>query len=116
MSSPNSLSPQNVSAARFIGDVREELLQAYLEELTEHGLTKSDIARALGVNRSVVSRILNGSAPLELRTLAQLAWALGRTPEFKLPKRRKRAHGINTISVTNSVTNTAPAMLATVTP
>lgn len=85
-----------------MGDVREQILLAFLEEMSERGLTKSDIARLLGVHRSAVSRMLNGSAPLELRTIGQLAWALGRDPQFKLPKKRRRSRGSNRIAPTNS--------------
>lgn len=115
-SSPNSLSSRDVSAARFVGDVREELLLAFLEEMTERRLRKSDIARLLGVHRSAVTRILNGSAPLELRTIGQLAWALGRDAEFKLPKKKRRARGANTVSVANSATNFGPSFVASETP
>ena len=115
-SSPNSLSSLNVSAARFVGDVREELLLAYLEELTERGLKKSDLARILGVHRSAVTRILNGSSPLELRTIGQLAWALGRDPQFKLPKKKKTARGSNRVAPTNSATNFGPSFVTSDTP
>jgi hypothetical protein len=94
-SSRASLSPLNLSAARFVGDVREEILLAFLEEMSERGLTKSEIARLLGVHRSAVSRMLNGTAPLELRTIGQLAWAMGRDPQLKLPKRKRRTRGSN---------------------
>ncbi len=116
-SSPTSPSSQDLAAARFVGDVREELAVAFLEELGEHGLTKSDIARLLGVNRSVISRILNGTAPLELRTLGQLAWAMGRDPQFKLPKKRKRVRGANFIGASNSSpTDFGPTFFTVATP
>ncbi|MET4240705.1 helix-turn-helix transcriptional regulator [Bradyrhizobium sp. RT10b] len=101
-SSPTSRSPQNLIAARFVGDVREELISAFLEEMAERGLSKSEVARLLDVNRSVVSRILNGTAPLELRTIGQLAWAMGRDPQFKLPKRKKKTRGANHVGRTNA--------------
>jgi transcriptional regulator with XRE-family HTH domain len=85
-----------------VGEVREEILLAFLEEMSERGLTKSDIARILGVHRSAVSRMLNGTAPLELRTIGQLAWVLGRDPQFKLPKKKKRPRGSNHVGATNA--------------
>ena len=100
--SPSSL---DVSAARFVGDVKEEIAIAFLQELAERKLTKADIARALGVNRSVVSRILNGTAPLELRTIGQLAWALGRDPQFKLPKKKRRTRSSNYVASSNTINN-----------
>jgi transcriptional regulator with XRE-family HTH domain len=75
---------------------------ALVEEMAERGLKKSDLARLLGVNRSVISRMLNGTAPLELRTIGQLAWAMGRDPQFRLPKKKKRARGSNLLSPANA--------------
>jgi transcriptional regulator with XRE-family HTH domain len=73
-----------------------------IEEMAERGLKKSDLARLLGVNRSVVSRMLNGTAPLELRTIGQLAWAMGRDPQFRLVKKKRRARGSNLLSPANA--------------
>jgi plasmid maintenance system antidote protein VapI len=114
--SPDTLSPLDVSAARFVGDVREELLLAFLEEMSERGLKKSDIARLLGVHRSAITRILNGSAPLELRTIGQLAWALERNPEFKLSKKKKHGRRANSVAITNSATNFGPLFVTSDTP
>lgn len=115
-SSQNSLSPLDVSGSRFVGDVREELLLAFLEELAERGLKKSDIARLLGIHRSAVTRMLNGTAPLELKTIGQLAWALGRDAEFKLSKRRKKLKGTNSLASANSATNFGQMFITTEAP
>ena len=99
-----------------MGDVREEVLLAFLEEMAERRLTKSDIARALGVHRSAVSRILNGTAPLELRTIGQLAWVLGRDPQFKLPKKKRRTRSSNHVEPTNMTTEFGPSFSTVATP
>lgn len=87
------------------------MLLAYLEELNERGLKKSDIARLLGVHRSVVSRLFNGSAPLELRTVGQLAWAMDREARFTLPKRKASGHRSNFVK-SNSTTDLGPLTTA----
>lgn len=115
-SSRELLSPLDVSAARFVGDVRDEILLAYIEELNERGLKKADIARLLKVNRSAVTRMLNGTAPLELKTIGQLAWAMGRDAQFKLPKKKARSAKTNRVTVANSATNYGPMFLTTETP
>jgi transcriptional regulator with XRE-family HTH domain len=115
-SSRDLLSSLDVSAARFVGDVREEILIAFLEELKERGLKKSDIARLLKVNRSAISRVLNGSAALELRTIGQLAWALGRDAQFKLAKKKARSSKSNGVAITNSANGFGPLFSATETP
>lgn len=61
----------------FIGRVRDALLRGWAIRHEECGLTQADLARILGVNRSRVSRILNGEANLTLRTAGEIAAALG---------------------------------------
>jgi transcriptional regulator with XRE-family HTH domain len=63
------------------------LQQALTEEGKAHGLTQSDIARALGVHRSVISRQLTGRENLTIARVGELAEALNRDAEFKLVKR-----------------------------
>ena len=115
-SSRDTLSSLDISAARFVGDVREELLLAFLEELSQRGLKKSDIARLLGVHRSAVTRMFNGSAPLELRTIGQLAWALGRNAEFRLPRKKRPHRQSNRVATANSATSFGPLFVASDTP
>jgi transcriptional regulator with XRE-family HTH domain len=71
---------------RFIGQVRRELVKAFTEEQQERGLTRDELARELGVHKSVVTRRLNGSANLTLRVVAEMANALGRDIRFSLEK------------------------------
>lgn len=74
------------AAARFIGRVRRALQLALIEEAKKRGLTQSDIARELGVHRSVINRELRGEKDLTLGRVGELAHVLGRRPEFHLPE------------------------------
>lgn len=51
-----------------------DTVEALLESL---GITRSELARRLGVTRGRVSQILSGGENLTLRTLGALGWALG---------------------------------------
>ena len=79
-----TISPEDQAAGRFVSRVRRELQKALAEEARKRGLTQSDLARAIGVNRSVISRELRGHKDLSLSRVAELAWALGRRPVFEL--------------------------------
>jgi predicted XRE-type DNA-binding protein len=78
-------------ASRFIGTVRSELQYVLSREKAERKLNQQDIATLLGVNRSVVNRQLIGTENLTLRSVADLAWALGWDIDFRLRKRATRA-------------------------
>jgi transcriptional regulator with XRE-family HTH domain len=86
--------PSKRAAGRFISKVRRSIQKALAEEERETGISQSDIARAIGVNRSVVSREIRGHKDLTLSRVAEIAWALGRKPVFDLPKetRPKRSN------------------------
>ena len=50
-------------------------------------MSQQAIAEKLGVNRSVINRLLRGTANLTLRTVGELAWALGLEIIFIIRKR-----------------------------
>lgn len=79
-----ALAPHRRAAARFIAKVRRKLLQALAEEEKSQGLKQVDIARLLGVHRSVINKELRGEANISVGRIAELAYALGRRPEFSL--------------------------------
>ena len=81
-----SLSPSRRTAGRFIAKVRKSLQKAVVEEGESNGITQSDIARSIGVHRSVVSRELNGRRDITLGRVAELAWALGYQANLQLIK------------------------------
>lgn len=84
MSFQMRIDPRKRVAASFIGEVRDELLKALIEVKTRTGITQSEIAKRLGVHRSVINRELSGQANLTLRRVAEIAWALNREPVFRL--------------------------------
>lgn len=90
MSYELKIDPKRRAAGRFIGAVRKALINAAFEEKQRHGLTQQKVADCLGVNRSVINRMLRGEVNLTLRSVAELAWALGWQPHFSL-KRISRA-------------------------
>jgi transcriptional regulator with XRE-family HTH domain len=73
-------------ASRFIGRVRSELQRALVAEKAAHKITQQQIATKLGVNRSVINRQLLGKENMTLRSVAELAWALGWEIRFELRK------------------------------
>lgn len=58
----------------LIVDVAEEIWAA----LEEEQITKADLAARLGKSKAFITQILNGSRNMTLRTLADVATALGR--------------------------------------
>lgn len=88
-----SLPPHRRAALRHISTVRHALLKAMEEEMDKQKLTQSEVARMLGVNRSVINRTLNGSRDITTGRVAELAWALGREIEFSLPEARVNHSG-----------------------
>ena len=80
-----SVTPSRRAATRFVETVRRALQRALAEEQERIGLKQADLARSIGVNRSVISRELNGYKDLTLSRVAELAQAMGRLPTFSLP-------------------------------
>lgn len=70
-------------AGRFIGRVRREL-QCMLA--SEPEISRSQVADAIGVHRSVITKQLNGTADLSLGRVAEIAWAAGYRPKIELVK------------------------------
>jgi transcriptional regulator with XRE-family HTH domain len=73
-------------AGRFIGRVRSELLKSLSEKKIETGLSQQELARRLGVHRSLINRQLSGESNLTLRSLADIAWAMDMEIVFELRK------------------------------
>ncbi len=79
-----TVSPSRRVAGRFTLSVRRELLRALSVEHKKRGLSQADIAREIGVHRSVINRELRGHQDLTLGRVAELAYALGKQPCFTL--------------------------------
>jgi plasmid maintenance system antidote protein VapI len=89
-----SVSPSRRAAARFVEGVRRAIQKALAEENQRSGITQSDIARKIGVHRSVINREIRGYKDITLGRVAELAHALGRVPHFDLVVRAQH-HGTN---------------------
>lgn len=61
------------AAEELILDVTEQVR----ELLEKHDISKSELAERLGSSKAHVSQLLNGSRNMTLRTLADIAYALG---------------------------------------
>jgi transcriptional regulator with XRE-family HTH domain len=81
-----TLTPSKRAAGRFVSRVRRAIQRALAEEEKKRGITQSDLARAIGVNRSVINREIRGHKDMTIGRVAELAWALGRKPIFDLPE------------------------------
>lgn len=81
-----SITPTRRAATRFILKVRRSLLKALLEEANASGLTQTDVAKTIGVHRSVVNRELRGMKDITLGRVAELAYSMGREINFELVK------------------------------
>jgi transcriptional regulator with XRE-family HTH domain len=86
MSFQISLSPTKRAAGRFIESARRAILKALAEESRDRGLSQSDIARDIGIHRSVVNRELRGYKDMTLGRVAELATAMGREAVLELRK------------------------------
>lgn len=85
MSFELALSLRERAGSRLIASVRKQLILA----ADDQHATQQSIADKLGVHRSVINRLLRGTANLTLRTLGELAWALNL--EIIIMLRRKAA-------------------------
>jgi transcriptional regulator with XRE-family HTH domain len=81
-----TITPSKRAAGRFVSKVRRAIQKALAEEEQAQGTTQSDIARSIGVNRSVISREIRGHKDLTLGRVGEIAWALRRMPSFELLK------------------------------
>ena len=87
-----TISPSDRVAGRFVGNVRRSLQKVLAVESKKRPLTQSDLARAIGVDRSVISREIRGHRDITLGRVAQLAWAMGRNAVIDFPQRISPAH------------------------
>src|SRR5665811_218708 len=82
MSFQITLTPSRRAAGRFIAHVRRSFQRLLAEEKARAGISQSDIARMIGVHRSVINREIRGKKDITLGRVAELAWALGCTPRI----------------------------------
>lgn len=89
--------PHRRSAAKFVAEIHREIQKAYLEEMMSTGINQSKIADALGVNRSVISKQMRGTADISSARIGEIAWALGRKAKLTLEKPAPVPTGSNVI-------------------
>lgn len=77
MSFQIGITPNRRASTRFIGKVRRALIQLLADN---EDVSRTQIADAIGVHRSVITRQLNGQADMSVGRIAEIAWALGYRP------------------------------------
>ncbi len=78
--------------AEFIAEgLALEVIEAMLKILRERGLSRSWLAKQMGVSRSSVSRMMNAPPNMTLLTISRIALALGTTPAVLLDAKSGRA-------------------------
>ena len=55
------------------------------ELMDKHGISRAELARRLGKSRAYVTRVLNGQPNMTLKTLTQIAVALGEGIDLFIP-------------------------------
>ncbi len=78
-----NLSEKELAGAEHVLNTNRMLAASFIRKCKAEKLTKAAIAERLGVDKSVVTRMLSGNANLTLRTIGELCWALDVKPEFK---------------------------------
>lgn len=73
-------------ASRFMAQVHAALSIAAEAAKKDDKVTQVKVARELGVDRSIISRILKGAGNPTIRTVGELSAALGYRPELVLKK------------------------------
>jgi transcriptional regulator with XRE-family HTH domain len=61
-----------------------EITEEVARLMRQKGISRADLAESLNVSRAYVTRILNAPPNLTLRSIAELAIALGTTPHVSL--------------------------------
>jgi plasmid maintenance system antidote protein VapI len=76
-----TITPKRRAAVRFVGQVRRSLQKALADNPE---INQAGVARALEVDRSVVTKQLHGERDISLSRVGELAWAMGLEPELVL--------------------------------
>ena len=81
-----SITASRRAAARFVTGVRRKILLSLEQENAKRGLKQTDIARTIGVHRSVINRELRGKKDITLGRVAEIASAMGRVAVIEFPE------------------------------
>lgn len=69
--------PKKLRVARSIYAAKKAIIEAWHGQEKAHGFSQAALARELGVDRAAVHRRLYGNENMTMRTLAELADAMG---------------------------------------
>lgn len=86
--------PQGIEEARFIGEVQRGLLKRFWDQRKRGGITQAAVARATGIDKSTLTKMLSGKGNLTLRKLAAISWALGLRPQISWVPIRAGGHDL----------------------
>lgn len=75
---------KDLAGADHVARVGRKLIAAFVKKARQDGLTKSELARRLDLDKATVSRMLHSNANLTLRTVGELCWAIGVRPDMLL--------------------------------
>ena len=85
---------KDLSAAKFLGETRRGLVDCLLSaKKHDNTVSQASIARKIGMDKSSLSRVLNGQGNITLRTIAEVAWSLGMEPEVYFRSKHHVAQG-----------------------
>lgn len=84
MSFEFDIDPKEAASAEFMTRVHRVLLREMTKAAREKRISRADVARILNLDKSVVTRALNGTSNLTIRTVSDLCWAIGVTPELEV--------------------------------
>ena len=88
--------PRRKQFMRLISTIHNQLDDAFFEMKSTKNLTKSKIAERLGVNKSYITRLLNGTSNMKLETLSNLAFEMDHDVIFQIrPKGFNKKEGSN---------------------
>lgn len=94
----------------MLGEIQHVLLEALEEESRDRGLTRAEMARSIGKNKSFVTRKLSGDSNMTLQSLADLAFSLDRPVKVNLPSRHAQISSNRTVA--NPATSETPAAIS----
>lgn len=82
MSFEFEIDPKEAASAEFMTNVHRILLREMTKAAKQNKVSRTDIARILNVDKSAITRAMNGKSNLTIRSISDLLWAIGAVPEF----------------------------------
>lgn len=76
-SSRQAPDPRRLMFLKLSSLIEAQLREAYARKHEKEGLSQSEIARILGVDRSAIHNRLSGKTNMTIETIADMVWALG---------------------------------------